>query len=374
MTRRRVYDFGPGPAALPREALARAGEDLIDFAGSGRSILEVNHREAIYEAVHDEAMRLLRELLDIPDAYATLLLQGGASLQFGMVPLNFLAPGRHAAYLLTGLWSQRAHAEAARVGDARIAATSERDGRFATVPSDIRVAPDAAYAHLTSNDTLFGVQWRAFPDAGDVPLIADMTSDFLSRRIDVRRFAMIYASAQKNVGCAGVTIVIARRDFLASGRTDLPEVLRYLPHVEKNSLLATAPTFAISVLRTTLATAVARGGVAALEAANAEKAALLYDCIARHPQLYRCDVAPASRSQMTVVFRVPTPALHQAFVEQAGARGLTNLRGNTLIGGLRACIYNWVPLDAVRALVAFMDELAATTRVGKSLPDAPPPP
>ncbi len=353
-------NFYAGPAALPLAALERARDELVDFEGTGMSLMEHSHRGPSYDAVHREALGLLRKLLDVPDDYHVLLLQGGARQQFAMIPMNLLREGRSADYVVTGNWGKQALAEAKLVGQARAAAnTVEPDGTFNRVPVELDLDPAAAYVHITSNNTLFGTQWASYPETGDVPLIADMTSDLLSRPIDVSRFALLYAGAQKNVGPAGVTVVIVRKDLVESARDDIPSVLRYASFAAKDSLWNTPPTFPIYMLRNTLAVIEEQGGAEAMAAASRAKADLLYRRIDAHPDFFRSPVAPGHRSLMTAVFRLPTEELERRFLEAATERGMIGLKGHRLVGGIRASLYNHVQLAWVEALAELMDAFRA---------------
>lgn len=359
---RRVKNFNAGPAALPLSALERAQAELIDFQGTGMSVMEHSHRGKDYEGVHFEAIALLKELLGLSDEHHVLLLQGGARLQFAMMPMNLLHRGKKGYYAVTGTWAKQAYEEGAIVGDAVVAATTEENKAFRRVPrmDELEVDPrDAAYLHITSNNTLFGTQWPSYPSFDGVPLIADMTSDLLSRPIDPARFGMIYAAAQKNVGPAGVTVVIVRKDLVAGARKDIPAALRYESYASADSLWNTPPTFAIYVMRHSLAALEAMGGVDAIAALNVRKAKLLYDVVDAHAGFYRCPVEPASRSQMNVVFRLPSEELEKAFLKQAEANEMMGLKGHRSVGGVRASLYNFVELGWVEALADFMRSFAA---------------
>ena len=357
----RTMNFNPGPAALPLAALERARDELLDYGGTGMSIMEHSHRGKAYEAVHFEAIALLREMIGIGDDYHVLLLQGGARHQFAMVPFNLLHVGKSADYVVTGEWAQQAHAEAAVVGaalggTARIAANTEVDGSYTRIPdaTELYLDPQAGYVHLTSNNTLYGTQWAAYPDTRGVPLVADMTSDLLSRVIDVSRFSVIYAGAQKNVGPAGVTIVIVKKALVESARTDIPAVLRYESFAAKDSLWNTPPTFAIYMLRNTLAALKDMGGAAGLEKLNAKKAGLVYARIDAAPDFYRGPVEVGSRSMMNPVFRLPSEALEKQFLEAASKAGMVGLKGHRSVGGVRASLYNAVELGWVERLCELM--------------------
>ncbi|MFE8600415.1 3-phosphoserine/phosphohydroxythreonine transaminase [Archangium violaceum] len=355
----RVINFNAGPAGLPLPALERAREELLDFQGSGMSIMEHSHRGKEYESVHNEAISLLTELLGIPDTHQVLFLTGGASQQFAQVPMNFLPPGASADYLMTGVWSEKAYEEAKLVGQARIAATTVLpDKRYVRVPrqDELQLDPHAAYVHLTSNNTIYGTQWHRWPEVGNVPLVADMSSDFLWKPMDVSRFAFIYAGAQKNLGPSGVLIAVARKDFIARGRKDIPKIFRYSTHAENNSLYNTPPTLAIYLCRNVLAWAKQVGGLARLETWNREKGELLYGALDKHAGFYHAPVERESRSYMNVVFKLPTPELDDRFVAEAKKAGMVGLKGYRTMGGIRASIYNAVTVDNVKALVSFMEE------------------
>jgi phosphoserine aminotransferase len=356
----RVYNFNAGPAALPLAALERAQRELLDFNGSGMSIIEHSHRGKEYEAVHDEAEALLRELLSISDQYDVLFLQGGASQQFAMVPMNLLPPGKSADYILTGGWSEKALEEAKIVGQTRIAATTGVDGKYTRVPepAEIKIDPNAAYVHLTSNNTLFGTQWFDFPDTGKVPLVGDMSSDFLWRKFDVNKFGLIYAGAQKNAGPSGIVIVIARKDLVESGRKDIPKIFRYKTHAETRSLYNTPPTFSVYLVRNVLLWLKEQGGLDAMEKRNREKGDVIYGAIDGNPDFYRCPVEKKSRSLMNVVFRLPTEALEEQFVSEAKKAKMVGVKGHRVVGGIRVSTYNAVSLEAVRAMASFMGEFA----------------
>ena len=357
----RVINFNAGPAGLPLPPLERARDEFVDFQGSGMSILEHSHRGKEYETVHDEAIAVLTELLGIPPGHQVLFLQGGASLQFAQVPMNFLPKDGSADYILTGVWSEKALEEAKILGTARVAATTAGpDKRYTRIPkqAELRLDPKAAYVHLTSNNTIFGTQWHAFPDVGAVPLISDMSSDILWRKIDVSKFALIYAGAQKNIGPSGVTVVIARKDLLAYGRKDIPKILRYATHAEANSLYNTPPTFGIYLMRNVLAWIKSVGGLAQMERWNREKAELLYGALDRMGDFYRAPVEKDSRSVMNIVFRLGSEALDDRFVAEAKKAGMVGLKGHRSAGGIRVSAYNAVTPDNIRALVGFMEKFA----------------
>ncbi|HMJ52195.1 MAG TPA: 3-phosphoserine/phosphohydroxythreonine transaminase [Polyangiaceae bacterium] len=352
----RVYNFNAGPAALPLAALERARDELIDFRGSGMSIIEHSHRGKEYEAVHDEAEALVRELLSVSDQYHVLFLQGGASQQFAMVPMNFLPQGKSADYILTGGWSEKALDEAKIVGQTRVASTTAEGGKYTRIPaaSEIELDPKAAYVHLTSNNTLFGTQWFDFPQTGKVPLVADMSSDFLWRKFDVSRFGLVYAGAQKNAGPSGIVIVIVRKDWVEEGRKDIPKIFRYKTHADNRSLYNTPPTFSVYLVRNVLSWIKDQGGLSAIEKTNREKGRVLYGAIDAAPDFYRAPVEKESRSLMNVVFRLPSEALEEQFVSEAKKAKMVGIKGHRSVGGIRVSTYNAVSLEAVQAMVSFM--------------------
>ncbi|WP_224246332.1 3-phosphoserine/phosphohydroxythreonine transaminase [Hyalangium gracile] len=355
----RVINFNAGPAGLPLPALERAREELLDFQGSGMSIMEHSHRGKEYEAVHNEAISLLTELLAIPPTHQVLFLQGGASQQFAQVPMNYLTPEASADYLMTGVWSEKALDEARYYGKPRIAATAiNKEKRYTRVPAqaELQLDPAATYVHMTSNNTIYGTQWHTFPEVGRVPLVADMSSDLLWKPIDVSRFAFIYAGAQKNVGPSGIVLIVVDKEFMARGRQDIPKIFRYTTYAENNSLYNTPPTFAIYLCRNVLAWIKDVGGLKQIEQWNREKGDLLYGAIDRHADFYRAPVEKGSRSYMNVVFQLPTEALNDTFVSEAKKAGMVGLKGHRSTGGIRVSLYNAVTVDNVKALVSFMDQ------------------
>jgi phosphoserine aminotransferase len=352
----RAINFNAGPAALPAAALERAQKELLDLAGTGMSVLEHSHRGKAYEAVHNEAISLVRELMGVPDSYDVLLLQGGASQQFAVVPMNLLPAGKSADYILTGAWSQKAYKEAKTVGTVRVAATTEKDKKFGRIPSqkELDLDPNAAYVHITSNNTIFGTQWQDFPDTGNVPLVADMSSDIAWRPIDVSKFGLIYAGAQKNLGPSGLVVVIVKKELVAAGRSDIPAIFQYRTHSENNSLYNTPPTFSVYVLRNVLDELKKAGGLSAVEKVNREKAKLIYDVIDERGDLYASPVEKAARSTMNVVWTLKTPELEAEFLEEAKKRNMIGLKGHRSVGGMRASIYNAVTLEWCKALAELM--------------------
>ncbi|MFO0756137.1 MAG: 3-phosphoserine/phosphohydroxythreonine transaminase [Byssovorax sp.] len=356
----RVHNFNAGPAGLPLPALERAQRELLDFEGTGMSIMEHSHRGKAYEGVHNEAIQLVRDLLSVPESYHVLFLQGGASQQFAMVPMNFLPAGKSADYVLTGGWSEKAYEEAGRVGKARVAATTAVDKKYTRIPrqDELSLDPEASYVHITTNNTLFGTQWHHVPDVGAVPLVADMSSDFMWKPFDVSRYAFIYAGAQKNIGPSGVVVVLVKKEMVEGARKDIPTIFRYATHAANNSLYNTAPTFSIYLIRNVLAYTKEIGGLAEVERRNRAKADALYAAIDENADFFRAPVEKASRSTMNVVFRLPTEDLEKRFVSEATKAGMVGLAGHRSTGGIRASLYNAVPLASVEALVSFMKDFA----------------
>jgi phosphoserine aminotransferase len=353
----RAYNFNAGPAALPLDVLKQAQEQFVDFNGAGMSIMEMSHRSAQYEQVHEETASLMRELFGIPDNYHVLFLQGGASTQFAMLPMNLLRPGRPGAYIMTGSWADKALKEAKLIGETAIAASTEGD-RFTRMPdpSEIRIPEHAAYVHLTSNETIEGTQYAVYPDTGSVPLVADMSSDILSRPVDVSQFGVIYAGAQKNLGPSGVTVVIIRDDLAAESPEGVPTMLRYSTHAKNRSLYNTPPSFSIYMVNLVLKWIKSNGGVAAIERQNREKTDLIYNVIDASGGFYRGVAHPASRSRMNVTFRLGDEELEKKFVKESEAEGFVGLKGHRSVGGLRASTYNAVPYESCKALADFMNE------------------
>jgi phosphoserine aminotransferase len=355
----RVINFYAGPAGLPLEALKRAQDELLDFAGTGMSVMEISHRAKEYDAVHEEAIALTKELMGIPENYKVLLLQGGAHLSFGMIPLNLLRHGRKADYITTGNWAEKAFKEAKLVaGDNVREAASTKNEKFARLPkaSELDINPEAAFVHFTSNNTVEGTQWKDFPKT-DKPYICDMSSDIMWRPFDVSQFGLIYAGAQKNLGPSGVTLTIVREDFLEMCQCkDLPSYLRYPLHAEKNSLYNTPPTFGIYILRNVLAYNKSIGGLKAIEANNRKKGELLYGCIDKHAGFFKPFVTEkADRSLMNVDFFLPTEEFTDTFVKEAKKAGMVGLKGYRDIGGIRVSTYNAVSVKDVETLVSFME-------------------
>jgi len=354
---RRIHNFNPGPAALPASILEQAQAELLDYDDTGLSILEISHRSDAYERIHERVQINLKRLLGLGDEHSVLLMAGGARTQFAAVPMNLRAEGQSADYLLTGRWSRMAYDEATKQGSARATWTLE-DKRPNRVPdpSEYDVHPDAAYLHVTCNNTVFGTQLPELPNTGDVPLVSDISSEIASRRLDYAQFGLAYAGAQKNLGPAGVTIVIVRSDLLERSPDWIPDMLNYRKIAGKRSLLNTPPVFAVHLVHLVVQKALDDGGLATIEERNRGKARLIYDVIDHSEGFYRPHAARDSRSIMNVTFGLPTPDLDAQFVEESQATGLIGLKGHRSVGGLRVSLYNWVPTESAEALADFMRE------------------
>jgi phosphoserine aminotransferase len=350
----RIYNFNPGPAALPLNVLEEIQENFLNFQGSGMSITEISHRSREFDDVINDAVARTKRLLALNDDFEVLFIQGGASLQFCMIPMNFLAAGKSADYVDTGTWSTKAIKEAGLQGKSIRVVASSQDKNYSYIPHDIAFNADAAFVHLTSNNTIKGTQWSEFPDTRGVPIICDMSSDMMSRPLDVKKFGMMYAGAQKNVGPAGVCLVIIRKDLLEWIPDTLPTMLKYSTFAAKNSLYNTPPCFAVYTVQLVLKWLEQTiGGLEKMATINQAKAQLLYGLM-NGGDFYRATAAADSRSLMNVTFRLPNEELEKQFVAQALANGLGGLKGHRSVGGCRASIYNAVTLEAVQALVDFM--------------------
>jgi len=352
----RVFNFSAGPPMLPEAVLQQAREEMLDWHGSGMCVAEMSHRGKEFVSIAEQAEADLRALLAIPDGYRVLFLQGGASSQFAMVPMNLLRGGDRATYLNTGSWSKKAIAEAKRFCAVEIAASTE-DTRFTRAPTqgELKLSPEAAYVHYTPNETIEGVEFPFVPETGDTPLAADMSSTLLSRPIDVSRYGVIYAGAQKNLGPAGLTVVIVREDLIGRPVAGTPTMFDYQTHVQAESMYNTPPTYAWYLAGLVFQWIERQGGLAAMAAINERKAKALYAAIDASG-LYTNPVEPASRSWMNVPFTLADPGLDQRFLTEAEAAGLVTLKGHRSVGGMRASIYNAMPEEGVRALIAFMQE------------------
>jgi len=355
----RIHNFSAGPAALPEEVLRQAQEELLDWHGAGCSVMEMSHRGKEFMAILAQAEADLRELMGIPDGYTVLFLQGGATQQFAQIPMNLLA-GRSADYIVTGSWSKKAYKEAQRIGTVRCAATTEAGG-FTRLPrpDEIQLDPFAAYLHLCTNETIHGVEIpaRQIAETG-VPLVADMSSHILSGPVNVEKFGLIYAGAQKNIGPSGLTLVIVRNDLLGMAPLTIPTVMDYAVMADNGSMLNTPPTYGIYIAGLVFQWLKKQGGLAAIDAVNAEKARILYEAIDGSGGFYTNPVDAECRSRMNVPFTLIDPALDAAFLVESKAAGLASLKGHKSVGGMRASIYNAVSLEAVQALVAFMNDFA----------------
>jgi len=355
-----IINFNAGPAGLPKPALHRAQEEFLDFEGTGISIMEHSHRGVSYDGVHQEARQLTKELLEIPDTHDVLFMQGGASQIFALLPMNFLPTGESADYVITGTWSKKALAEAKILGDARIAGSGEVDGKFIRVPNqpELNLNESAAYCHITSNNTVSGTQYQNFVESPGVPLVADMSSDIMWRPIDVSKFSMIYAGAQKNIGPSGVAMVIIEKSWVEKAATNIANYFRFRTPLEKQSLYNTPPTFSIYMIRNVLAHAAKQGGLSAIYDRNQKKAAIIYDAIDSSGGYYHSPVERESRSSMNVVFRLPNEEAEAQFISAAADEGMIGLKGHRSVGGCRASIYNAVSVDAVAQLAEFMQRFA----------------
>ena len=355
---KRVYNFNPGPAALPLPVLERVQKEMLNFRGTGMSILEMSHRSKEFEAVLNDAIARIKRLLKLDDRFYVLFLQGGASLQFCMVPMNLEVPGKPLDYIDTGTWASKAIKEAEiQKKPVRVIASS-KDKEYTYIPKKFDINLDASYLHITSNNTIRGTQWKSFPDSKGLPLVADMSSDIFSRPFDPNPFGLIYAGAQKNAGPAGVTLVIIRKDMLERVPANLPTMLKYTTFADKNSLYNTPPCFAIYVVDLVMEWLEEEiGGIEKMAAINELKAKMVYECIDEY-EIYRGTAVPEDRSLMNVTFRLATEDLEKAFLSKAAEKGLVGLKGHRSVGGCRASIYNAVSLEAVEALVDFMKAFA----------------
>lgn len=356
----RIHNFNAGPAALPLPVLEEIQAELLDYKGTGMSIAEISHRSAQADGMLNDAVARIKRMLSLPDSCHVMFLQGGASTQFYMVPKNFLSAGDTADYVNTGTWSTKAIKEANILGHKVNVVASSEDRNFCYIPKDIKFSTDAVYVHLTSNNTIKGTQWNEFPNTGGIPIVADMSSDILSRPLDMEPFGLIYAGAQKNLGPAGVTLAIIRQDMLDRVKVDLPSMLSYQTHASKNSMYNTPPVFNIYVVQLVLKWLEETvGGLEAMGKANDQKAGLLYGLLDRS-DFYRPTADKDSRSSMNITFRLPTVDLEKDFVAEALAQGLGGLKGHRSVGGCRASIYNAVSFEAIQDLVSFMQEFERT--------------
>ena len=352
----RVYNFNPGPATLPLEILQQAQQELLDYRGTGMSVMEISHRSPEFDEINSSAVALTHEIFGLGDNFKVLFLGGGASTQFAMIAMNFLSPEKTAAYVDTGSWSSKAIKEAQKNAKVHLAFSSKDESyRRVPKPSEIDIPSDAGYLHLTSNNTIFGTQFHEFPDTGNVPLICDMSSDIASRRLDFSKFSLIYAGAQKNLGPAGVTMVIIREDLLARCADNLPTMFNYKTHAEKNSLYNTPPVFAVYIVKLVLEWVKKQGGLEAVENVNIAKKDRIYQVMNANPDYFRGTVEPDSRSWMNITMRLPTEELEKKLIAEAKAAGFVGLKGHRSVGGIRVSMYNAMPLEGTEKLAAYME-------------------
>lgn len=355
----RIFNFSAGPSTLPLPVLEKVRDEFVDYQGKGMSLVEMSHRGKVYEEVHNQAVALFQELLGLPSNYKVMFLGGGATMQFGMVPMNFLWGGKSCDFTVTGTWAKKACDDARKVGNVNVLFDGKADNYMNLPdPKSLKVTPGAAYLHLTSNETIGGVQWPEWPETGDVPLFCDMSSDFMSRRIPVEKFSLIYAGAQKNVGPAGCSVVILREELLERCPPSIVAYLDYRLHAKENSLYNTPPVFAIWMIKLTMEWLKAHGGLPAAEKLAAERSGIIYDAIERSGGYYNCPVPKAARSKMNVVFRLKSEELEARFLEEAKKLKLEGLKGHRSVGGCRASIYNAMPVEGVKALAQLMDDFA----------------
>jgi len=354
---KRIFNFSAGPAILPEEVLLEAQNDFFSYKGSGMNVMEMSHRGKIFDAIIKEAEADLRKLLGIDDKFAVLFLQGGATLQFSMVPLNLMPPKNKADYIVTGSWSEKAVKEAKRVGAVNIVATTKAEN-FTRIPkqTELKLDQDAAYVHFTSNNTIYGTEWHKEPETGNVPLICDASSDFLHKKLDMNKYGLIYAGAQKNIGPAGVTVVIIRKDLLERTSDSLHTYMNYKIHVDNDSMYNTPTTFGIYIAGLVFKWLLNMGGLDEMYKRNVEKAKILYDAFDSSDGYYKGTTVKEDRSLMNVTYRLPNEQLEEKFIKEASAKGFSGLKGHRSVGGIRASIYNAFPKKGVEELVQFMTE------------------
>lgn len=354
---KRIYNLSAGPAILPEEVLLDAQKDLYSYKGSGMSVMEMSHRGKIFDGIIKDAEADLRKLLGIGDNYSVLFLQGGATLQFSMVPLNLMPPKNKADYIVTGSWAKKSVKEAKRIGAVNIAATTESES-FVRIPkqSELKLDPDASYVHFTSNNTIYGTEWRSEPEVGNVPLVCDASSDFLHKKLDIDKYGLIYAGAQKNIGPAGVTVVIIRKDLLERSSDSLHTYMNYKIHAENDSMYNTPTTFGIYIAGLVFKWLLNMGGLDEMYKRNLDKAKVLYDAIDASGGYYKGTTVAEDRSLMNVTYRLPNEELEKKFIDEAKKKGFDGLKGHRSVGGIRASIYNAFPKKGVEDLVAFMED------------------
>lgn len=355
----RVYNFSAGPSMLPEEVLKRAADEMLDYQGSGQSVMEMSHRSKVFESIIQGAEALVRELMGVPDNYKVLFLQGGASSQFAMVPLNLMSKHKKADFVLTGQWATKAYKEAARYGEAHVVASS-KDKTFSYIPKldPATFSKDADYFHICMNNTIYGTKYHTLPDTGNVPLVADISSCIMSEPIDVSRFALLYAGAQKNLGPAGLTLVIIREDLIGHAMDFTPTMFNYQTHSDNGSMFNTPPCYAIYIAKLVMEWVKENGGLQAMKEHNEKKAAVLYDFLDQS-KLFKGTVVKEDRSLMNIPFVTGDEALDAEFVKQATEAGFVNIKGHRTVGGMRASIYNAMPIEGVEKLVAFMQQFEA---------------
>ncbi len=351
----RIYNFNPGPAAIPQSVLEKVRDDLLNYKGEGLSVMEMSHRSKSFDAIIKSAESLMKEVMNIPEGYKVIFFQGGATLQFAAVPMNLLPDSKFADYVNSGSWSKKAITEAKKLGKTINVIGSSEDDNFTYIPKGYKVTPGAEYLHITSNNTIFGTQYHEFPETGNVPLVADMSSDINCRQVDVGKFGLIYAGAQKNLGPAGTTVVIIREDLMERSPDNIPSICSYKIIGGKDSLYNTPPTFGIYIIKLILEWIKGQGGLGKLEEINRKKAKLLYDAI-DNSDFYRGTAKEDSRSIMNVTFRLPSEELEQKFVAEALQNDMLGLKGHRSVGGIRASIYNAVTIKATEILVEFMTQ------------------
>lgn len=352
----RVFNFSAGPSMLPLDVLKEAANELVNYKGSGMSVMEMSHRSSVYNDIIVDAENVLREIMNIPDNYKVLFLQGGASSQFAMIPLNLFNKSKKADYVNTGAWSKKAIAEAKKYGEVNVIASSE-DATFNYIPEldNSKFDKDADYFYITTNNTIYGTKFNELPDTGDVPIIADMSSNILSEVIDVSKYGIIFAGAQKNMGPAGVTVVIIREDLIGNAMDITPTMFKYDTHSEKDSMFNTPPTYSIYMCKLVFEWIKNNGGIEQVEKNNVEKANLLYDFL-DNSNLFKGTVVKKDRSLMNIPFILPSDELNAKFIKEAEAKGFVNLKGHRSVGGMRASIYNAMPIEGVKKLVDFMKD------------------
>lgn len=356
----RVYNFSAGPSCLPEEVLRQAADEMLDYKGTGMSVMEMSHRSKPYQAIIDETEALARELMGIPENYKVLFLQGGASLQFAMIPQNLMVNHKRAAFMNTGAWSDKAIKEAKKFGEALVAASS-KESTFNYIPEIPAIPENIDYFYICANNTIYGTKFNEFPKTGNVPLIADFSSCIMSEKVDVSQFGLIFAGAQKNLGPAGVCLVIIRDDLVGKAPESTPTMMNYQTHVDNGSMFNTPPTYGIYIMGLVLQWIRKNGGIDAMEKRNREKAALLYDFL-DSSSMFKGTVVTKDRSLMNVPFVTGNEELDAAFIKEATAAGLVNLKGHRSVGGMRASIYNAMPIEGVRALVDFMKAFEAKNK------------